>query len=136
MLKIVIALFPLPWFYLNRQHDAGTNKNKSSDKMKTSIVAETAVTIEATIDHRSYKARNGRYRRHEAKTLFFGIKFGRKQILGYCMEADDEVVECVHKAREIVSDLEEYGITYPLAWVVEFVTLQFRAFRDSIAVAA
>lgn len=96
--------------------------------MKTQIQAEATVTLESEIGRRQHRARNGRYVEEGKDSIFFRAKIGRMQVAGCCMSADDEVGECVCEARSIVNELERYGITYPLAWVTEFITGEFRSF--------
>ena len=90
----------------------------------------TDLVFKSETSFREYKARNGRYVKEPRPSLYISILLGKAQIAGACFSLEEEISECVYAAKEIVSELNLYGIHQELSEVVEFITLNFRSFRE------
>ena len=101
-------------------------------KITKEHTASLRVILESEVGNKT----TGRFYKAENRALFVRVIMGRKVIVSFNFDSTDEVSKCVQSAHFAVTELEQYGITYPAAWITEFITLQFRTFRDSLAIAA
>lgn len=90
----------------------------------------TTLSFKSETSFREIKRRNGRYVKEPRPSLYISVLLGKAQVAGACLCLEEEISECVYAAKEIVSKLNRHGIHQELSEVVEFITLNFRAFKE------